>query len=486
MKKLIYSLIVAVFCTTAIIAIVPITSGKTITLDVAQTVAVNFYKQNVGTQVNTASLAYTETSSSGDAVYFVFNIIPVGTPPSGMNTGGFVIIVADDAQYPVIGYSTEGSYVVPAPSSNAGYWMEQRKKEIIANRIQNVQPTAEISDQWTAYLNSQAVAPRAASTVTVSPLVKALWGQGSPYNALCPGVSKTGCVATAMAQIMRYWNYPVKGTGSSSYNCNYGVLTADYGNTIYDWSSVPTGKVDSANNAVATLMYQCGVSVDMNYSPSVSDAFVTIYDNPQAPQVCAQIAYTQYFGYNAETIQALQEYYYSDQNWINAIETELNASRPVEYVGFDAIKGGHTWVCDGYDSNNKLHMNWGWNGIDDGYYSINLLNPGGYNFSDNHEVLVGIKPMSVTGIASIPAAEIFQIYPNPAGNQLTIQTSSSRISGLATVSIINMLGQEALSYSLSLGEDGGEAIDISKLSAGMYFLQMKTEGAIVTQRFVKE
>ena len=474
MIKLIYSLIIAAFWTAVLI---PDASAKTITSDVAQTVAVNFFKQNADVEVKTVSLAYTETSSSGEAVYFVFSI------NSESSQNGFVIIVADDALYPVIGYSTEGSFVVPAPSSNAGYWMEQRKKEIITNRMQNVQATSEISAQWKAYLNSYAVAPRVASIV--SPLVQTLWDQGSPYNALCPGGSQTGCVATAMAQIMRYWKFPIKGTGSSSYtSTSNGVLSVNYGNTTYNWNNMPTGNVTSANNDVATIMYQCGVSVDMIYSPSVSVSYMITGDNPT---VCAQISYSKYFGYNSTTIQGLRRTNYTDQNWINLIETELNAGRPLQYSGVDNINGGHGWVCDGYDANNYLHMNWGWSGAYNGYFSINLLNPDIFDFSESwNEVLIGIEPKSIAGVPSISDAESFTIYPNPASDQLTIQTSSSQNSATAIVSIINVLGQEVLSNSLSLGEGRGEVLDISNLSAGMYFLEMKTESAIHTKRFIKE
>ncbi len=483
MKKLIYLLIVAFFYTSAVVA-------KTITSDIARTVATNFFKQNADMEVKTVSLVYTETSESGEAVYFVYNINSSGVRPSSaelsekQSNGGFVIVVADDALYPVIGYSTEGPFVVPAPSSNAGYWMEQRKKEIITNRMQNVQASSEISAQWSAYLNSRTVEPRIASAV--SPLCKALWDQGSPYyNALCPGGSQTGCVATAMAQIMRYWKYPARGTGSSSYtSASYGVLSANYGNTTYNWNNMPTGNVTSANNDVATIMYQCGVSVEMIYAPlpGGSGASTFAYENPS---VCAQFSYARYFGYDSATIKGLQRFNYTDQKWINIIEADLNAGRPVHYSGFDATYGGHSWVCDGYEANNYLHMNWGASGNFDGYFSINLLNPYIFNFTSEQEAMIGLQPKSTTGIPSIPAAESFSIYPNPASTQLTIHTPSFS-TGTTTVSIINLLGQEVLSNSLSLGEGRGEAIDISKFPAGMYFLQMKSESGIAAQRFVKE
>ncbi len=474
MKKITYSFLILVACCNA--AFTPIASGKTISPSAAQTVAINFFKQNADIQVSSASLIYTATSSSGDAVYFVFN----------MNENkGFVIITADDAMYPVIGYSTQGSYVVSDPSSNVGFWMEQRKNEIIANRIQNVQATAEVSSQWTAYLNNQAIAPRIASTV--SPMLQTLWNQTTPYDALCPGGTPTGCVATAMAQIMRYWKYPARGTGSSSYNCpNYGALSANYGNTTYNWNNMPTGNITVANNDVATLMYQCGVSVDMLYNPSSSGACSTKYDNDT---VCAQISYAKYFGYNKFSIAGLQKSSMPDASWLIYIETDLDAGHPIEYGGYGNANSGHDWVCDGYDANNNFHMNWGWGGLDDGYYTVTSLNPGTDDFSLNQEAIIGIKPTSVTGIPSITDDELFNIYPNPATNQLTLNITSAS-TGSATVSIMNVLGETVLSYSPLLGRSlslsKGEALDISKLPAGIYFLEMKTENAIDTKRFIKE
>ncbi len=476
MKKLIYLLAVTFFYTSSVVA-------KTITSDVAQAVAVNFYKQNADVEVKTVSLAYTETSSKGDAVYFVFNIIPVGTPPRGTNTGGFVIIVADDALFPVIGYSTEGSFVAPPPLSNFSFWMEQRKSEIIADRMSRtygIQTPTEISAQWTALLNNQPFASR--STSAVLPLLQTTWAQHAPYNALCPGGSLAGCVATTMSQIMRYWKYPAHGTGSSSYSSTYGTLSASYANTTYNWNNMPAN-VTSVNNDVSTIMYQCGISVEMIYSPGASSSACTIDDNPAC---CAQISFPKYFGYDSTTIKDLLRSGYSDADWITLIESDLNAGQPLMYEAHDPIHGGHVWVCDGYNSTNMMHMNWGWGGQYNGYYSVNSLTTTNvFDFTYKEKVLVGIKPKNVTGIPSISPIISLYICPNPASTQLTIHTSSSN-TGEATISIMNVLGQGIQSFGRSLSLSKGEAIDISNLPAGIYFLEMKTESAIDTKRFIKE
>ncbi len=451
-------------------------SAKTITSDVAQAVATNFFKQNSDMQVSSASLAYTATSLSGDAVYFVFN----------MNENkGFVIVTADDAMYPVIGYSKQGPYVVTDPGSNVGFWMEHRKNEIIIGRTNGIKASEEISALWSAYLMNTTIAPRVASTV--SPMLQTLWNQTSPYDALCPGGTPTGCVATAMAQIMRFWKYPAKGIGSSSYNCpNYGTLSANYGNTTYNWNNMPTGNITASNNDVASLMYQCGVSVQMLYAPGGSGACTTKYDNDT---VCAQISYAKYFGYNQFSIAGLQKSSMPDQSWIIYIETDLNAGHPVEYGGYDPTNGGHDWVCDGYDANNNFHMNWGWGGLDDGYYAVTSLNPGSDNFSLNQEAIIGIKPKFVTGIPSISDAELFSIYPNPAGNVLTVVIANPDLIGMKqslALDIYNVLGEKVYTQLTTPNSQLQTVIDVSSLPAGLYFLQLKTENGIDTKRFVKE
>jgi PKD repeat protein len=197
-------------------------------------------------------------------------------------------------------------------------------------------------------------------------------------------------VATAMSQIMRYWSYPAKGTGSSSYNsgATYGVLSANY-NHPYRWANMPLTSPNSSDTDLARLMSDAGISVQMNYSPSGSGAYVITADDPSA---CAQISYVNYFNYSPAIIDG--EAAFTDATaWQDTLENELNHSRPIQYVGADPSAGGHTWVCDGYDASNNFHMNWGWSGADDGWFALNNLSPGGsYHFSQNIEALMGIMP----------------------------------------------------------------------------------------------
>ncbi len=355
-----------------------ILQAKPVSVSVAQVVASNFYTQNSRTPAGNLSLAYTETSPANNILYYIFNA------PTG-----FVIVAGDDALRPILGYSTEGQYVAPKPGTNFYYWMEGCASHINYVQSQNTEAAPSIAKEWNTYINNINIhAPMAAA---VSPLCQTTWDQPSPYNDMCPGGSVTGCVATAMAQIMKYWSYPSHGIGSSFYYEtspeNYGLLYANYDTSNYVWSAMPNS-VTSANSQVAKLMYDCGVSVDMSYSPSESGAWVITADD----KICAQASYVNYFGYNPKTIQGLKRKNYSDSAWMAMIKNELNNNRVVQYAGWDSVYGGHTWVCDGYDTRNYLHMNWGWSGYDNGYYELDTLNPNPYFFSKTNEILIGIEP----------------------------------------------------------------------------------------------
>ncbi len=356
-------------------------NAKTVPVSVAQTVAANFYSQNTHASISTLTLAHTELSR-GVALYYVFN---------ANSNSGFVIISADDAISPVIGYSTEGSYVVPEVGNNFYYWMQNWSTKIAAIKKQNLKAAPQISDEWNAYQNNRNPHRFKQHSMSVSPLCKTTWDQPSPYNAMCPGGSVTGCVATCMAQVMKYWNYPSHGLDTSFYYeyspQNYGLLSAKYDTTNYVWSNMPNSLL-GVNHQIPKLMMDCGISVDMSYSPSESGAWVIASDN----KICAQNSYVKYFGYNAKTIQGIKRNKYSDSAWMAIIKNELNNNRVMEYAGWDSVNGGHTWVCDGYDTTDHLHMNWGWSGYDNGFYQLDTFDAKPYFFSKNEELVIGIEP----------------------------------------------------------------------------------------------
>ncbi len=374
--------------------------ANVVDLKTAQVAATNFYQHQCSVNSANLTLAYTEKAPSGDPVFYVFNV---------NGNKGFVIISAEDATHPILGYSNEGAYVVPVAGNNVGYWMDKRKREILVIRSSKIAATLDVKAEWSSCVNNTFLNSNTHKIASVSPLLSTTWDQPSPYNAMCPGGSLTGCVATTMSQIMKYWNYPSHGISSSCYDEeksygyyeNYGTMCAYYDTSNYVWSAMPNN-VSGPNAEVAKLMYDCGVSVDMDYSPSESGSAVSVYDNPYA---CAQISYVQYFGYDTH-ISYERDTIYTNTQWINLIEADLNASRPVQYAGYDKTYGGHTWVCDGYDASNNLHMNWGWSGADNGYYTPAALNPSPYDFIYDEEVLTNIQPPPAKALAVFDASPV--------------------------------------------------------------------------------
>jgi hypothetical protein len=187
----------------------------------AKSFAGAFYTQHTKLEPGTISLAYVETNVSGDSLYYAFNI---------NQNDGFVIVSADDAANPLIGYSTNGQFIPPVAGSTVGAWLLKRKNELIAIRNNKYKATPEITEQWN--LTSTNKNKNSLSTLSsgVDPLCTTTWNQSPYYNDSCPGGSVTGCVATTMAQIMAFWKYPLHGTGSSSYcDCSSGGYTENYG-----------------------------------------------------------------------------------------------------------------------------------------------------------------------------------------------------------------------------------------------------------------
>ena len=327
------------------------------------------------------------TSATGFSNVYVFT-----------TENSFVLMAADDRVQPILGYSLNGRFDIENMPDNKRAWIEGYTHEIQYAIDHQTRATSEVSQQWRDLVEGRPDAGR--TTTVVTPLVQTKWDQTSPYNLLCPGGSVTGCVATAMAQIMKYWNYPSHGIGSHSYNhASYGVLSADFQSTTYDWNNMTNTYSSSSTSAqkmaVATLMYHCGVSVNMNYSPNGSGAGSAIVAE----------SLKNYFNYSLETVYHDRSEY-GDNTWIGMLKTELDLGRPVYYCG-SGSGGGHAFVFDGYNSSNNFHVNWGWSGYCDEYYSINNLNPGPGGtgsgtygiYNDNQGAVIGIRPSECTANA---------------------------------------------------------------------------------------
>ncbi len=358
--------------------------AKKVEVKNAQLVAKNFCYERINQKHVTPyqSIAvtnqYTEKSNN-EPVYYVFTI----------NDNGFVIVAADDAVTPIIGYSFPGSFTAENQPENFIGWMEHYKNEINYVREQNLQPDNDIINAWNHLLTTDVNKLTIyRSTTDVAPLLGNItWDQIFPYSAMCPadpagpdGYVPVGCVATAMAQIMCYWRYPGSGQG---FHCifptpSYGSQCADFSNATYDWNGA-ANKPDKECDLAALISWHAGIAVDMDYSPSASGALM----GKVAP------AFKNYFKY-ATTTQAVDRY--SDLTaWKNLLRGDIDNGLPVEYAG-SGSGGGHAWVCDGYQGTDEFHMNWGWSGSSNGYYTLNALNPSGYTFNNGQSAIVHIQP----------------------------------------------------------------------------------------------
>lgn len=393
-------------------ALISLVFGKQVDEQTAKVVARNFltHASNTGQlyQISNLSIVLpanpatliSQTGKPENPLFYVFNL---------NSTGGFVIIAGDDAVTPVLGFSFESSFSYEKLPPNVESWLRGYENEIRAAVEQHLKATPSIESDWSSLVNGTLVQSPLKGVRGVNPLIQTKWDQSPFYNDLCPYDSQygektvTGCVATAMAQVMKFYNYPAGGIGFHSYNHpKYGTLSANFAGTNYAWTSMPNS-VNAANTAVATLMYHCGISVDMQYNVgSVGGSGAYVINSGSPVTNTAEFALKSYFGY-ANTLQGLDRPNYTDAQWIALLKAELNAGRPMVYAG-SGTGGGHCFVCDGYNDSDYFHFNWGWSGSYDGYFQINALNPGGTGtgggtggYNNGQEAITGIRPPMATG-----------------------------------------------------------------------------------------
>lgn len=281
---------------------------------------------------------------------------------------GFTIVSGDDRMPEVVGYSAQGTYDPDHLPANYVGFMKAYQETVEALLKGDAQVSGGLAEarQWRA---------ERAGTAAVAPLLGGIkWSQTEPYNNRCPlydgtNRSVTGCVATAMAQVMMYYQYPkaLKATIKAYTTKSKGIgipeissgATYDWDNMLPDYSQ--SDYTSAQDDAVAKLMYHCGAAVKMDYGPS-SGANVT-------PAILAT-----YFGYDADLMQDLTRTCFSLQQWMTLIDNELKAKRPILYSG-QSSDGGHEFVCDGSDGKGLYHINWGWGGYQDGYFDLTILQP---------------------------------------------------------------------------------------------------------------
>lgn len=351
------------------------------------------------------TLSHTFSTESGAPAVYVFD------QPA---ESGFLILSADDVATPILGYAESGNFDFENISPQMKWWLEQYADQI-------------------AYVTKRGLTPKSVPTranAAIEPLIKSHWNQGAPYNELCPIYPATnercvtGCVATAMAQVMNFWKYPAVGKGIANYKPNgfSSNLLLDFTQTKFDWDNMlndyVAGEYNSTQStAVATLMKACGYSVQMGYTSSASGA--VSYNMGKA--------LINTFNYN-KNISYEQRNYYTTSEWNQMVYEELAAGRPVLY-GARSEGGGHQFICDGYNDG-FYHINWGWGGMSDGYFKLESLNPdsegigggsGGYNFGQ--DIMKGVQPETVDNPCSKQMVQNGSLTATNSGMKVTLALS---------------------------------------------------------------
>ena len=349
------------------------------TVDVqrAKVLGVRFVEANFK---NTTQLewVYTATTESGRPSFHVFN----GT------SGGFVIISACDLTSPILGYSETGRFDEDRIPSGLRYFLNGYGQSVDFAEENLKKADFVIAQEWENL--ERCGKTQSSKTVVVQPLIATHWDQDCYYNSCCPkdvngpcGQAYAGCVATSMAQVMKYWNHPQQGTGSHSYNSYlYGTLYADFGTTTYHWDEMPESLHEN-EPYVGTLIFHCGVSVDMNYGPSASGAL-----HQSIPS-----AMTAYFGYGTSHNLLRDDYPYDE--WVGMMRDALDMGIPILYAGTDGGSMGHSFICDGYDDNGLFHINWSWGGALDGWFSIDNLQTYNQTWNMAQKMIADALPLGV-------------------------------------------------------------------------------------------
>lgn len=287
---------------------------------------------------------------------------------------GFLIFSAEDAVFPVLAYSFTNDIDLDNPAPGMSLFLTQYRQEIAAARRNHSVATERVRKAWEELLHPS---KNVTAETIVAPLLHSTWNQSKYYNDLCPqdenapggydGKVPNGCVAIAMSQIMYYYRYPESGSGSHTNYTDYGNFYVNFAQQHYNYD-VMCDRLSFYNNEVAKLIFHCGTAIDMMYGPDGSGAYSQ--DVPEAMH--------NYFKYNSDSYYS-SKHYHSNDSWCDMLKADLDARRPVYYSGY-SDEGGHAFICDGYDSDNYFHFNFGWGGSSNGFYITQSTD------ADNNEV----------------------------------------------------------------------------------------------------
>ncbi len=434
--------------------------AKQIDVRTAQTVAQTFLSGNTTLRSTPSlNLVYTDKdqtllrSGQAENYYYVFNI---------GNNNGFIIISADDVNVPVIGYSLQGSYDPTNLPPNFNAWMEGVRMGTKESISKGETPNEKVKSDWE---NLQAgKLPMRTRATSAAPLLKTAWHQGSPYNnmiSLGENGQKcvTGCVATAIAQIMKHHNYPRSGIKATdayiTRTMKYRVPSIDLTKTVYKWGDMlntyyATNSTTNQRNAVAELVYHCGAALRMDYTISESAAY----------DFDVLRAMVENFGYDPGIRQINRFATGSDDAWKSILKHEIDNNRPVYYSGQNAAgNSGHAWVCDGYDANGFMSFNWGW-GSYSSYYDIDAN-----SYKKDQIAIIEIKPKSTNSSCPMPTG-LHANYWYITHNSATLAWNA--VSGAQSYSLQYRKGSETT--WITAGTVTGTTYNLTGLSPATVYL----------------
>lgn len=284
--------------------------------------------------------------------------------------GGYVLVSSDKRAVPVLGWSDEGEFDFTNAAPATKLWIDKYVEQFEIIEAANLMPSDQVTDMWKRVLTGQ----YRNDTKGVAKLVLTKWNQDSPYNMYCPehtqgpgGRTYAGCIATTMAQIMNYWEYPAQGKGEVSYFWGE-YFDIDLEQYTYDYSIMPNSFTIvtplAQKQEVAKLMFHCGVAAKMDYN----------YDGSSSSNFNAWWAFKQNYKYRSGVY--MQDRDTTDNaEWKFKLKYDLDLGRPIMYRGTDDDNNGHSFVCDGYQDTSYFHFNWGWGGSNDGFYYLDEIDP---------------------------------------------------------------------------------------------------------------
>ncbi len=417
-------------------------------------------QKNADIQLNCVSVAV--DFKRGGIDYYAFNVI---------DGEGFVIVAGDDRVKPILAYSTTGQYNPQEVADGFQFTLEGFREEIQYVREHHLTATPDIVAEWQSVSETGSLNRGRQTRAVVDPLCQTLWNQNYPWNSQCPETSPdtlgngghvfAGCVATAMGQVMKYWDWPAQGTSSHSYNPQgYAQQTANFGETEYHFESMPL-VLDSTSTEeevfyVAQLLHHIGISVDMQYSGEGSGAY----------SFSVPMAYNNYFRYTCDELEMnvagfVPNMGYTNEEWAEMLkQAGLDEHIPLYYsASDDSGAGGHAFVCDGYDENDYFHFNWGWSGRDNAWCPIGALNTTKYAFNTFNSYIGHIvpdndvyysRPDSVSKMNVLEEAfeNVFINWTNPSTN-----LNGDALSSISSVTIRRNFEEIAVLTDVEAGAD---------------------------------